>query len=80
MLSSTSGTMLSLFNKAINKNKHHLTDQNIFIFGIKPSEPSSEYGYFLTKKISKKLNEVDKFIEKPNKNKLKIIIGGYIFV
>ncbi len=42
---------LSLFNKAINKNKHHLTDHNIFIFGIKPSEPSSEYGYFLTKKI-----------------------------
>ena len=42
---------LSLFNKAINKNKQHLTDQNIFIFGIKHSEPSSEYGYFLTKKI-----------------------------
>ena len=41
----------SLFNKTINKNKHHLTEQNIFIFGIKPSEPSSEYGYFLTKKI-----------------------------
>ena len=30
---------LSLFNKAITKNKHYLTDQNIFIFGIKPSEP-----------------------------------------
>jgi len=30
---------LSLFNKAINKNKHHLTDQNIFIFGIKPISP-----------------------------------------
>ncbi|MDA7485800.1 sugar phosphate nucleotidyltransferase, partial [Candidatus Pelagibacter ubique] len=40
----------SIFNKAINKNKTNLTDQNIFIFGIKPTSPSSEYGYFLTKK------------------------------
>ena len=39
---------LQKFNKAINKNKKYLTDQNIFIFGIKPSEPSSEYGYFLS--------------------------------
>jgi mannose-1-phosphate guanylyltransferase/mannose-6-phosphate isomerase len=26
-----------VFNKAINKNKSNLTDQNIFIFGIKPT-------------------------------------------
>ena len=65
---------VSLFNKAINKNKHHLTDQNIFIFGIKPTEPSSEYGYFLTKKIKANINKVTKFIEKPKKNKAKQII------
>ena len=65
---------LSLFNKAINKNKHHLTDQNIFIFGIKPSEPSSEYGYFLTKKNKSNMNKVTKFIEKPNKAKAKQVI------
>ena len=65
---------VSLFNKAINKNKHHLTDQNIFIFGIKPNEPSSEYGYFLTKKIKANINKVTKFIEKPKKNKAKQII------
>ena len=65
---------LSLFNKAINKNKHHLTDQNIFIFGIKPSEPSSEYGYFLTKKNKDNINKVTKFIEKPNKAKAKQVI------
>ena len=41
---------MSVFNKAINKNKSNLTDQNIFIFGIKPTSPSSEYGYFVTKK------------------------------
>jgi len=65
---------LSLFNKAINKNKHHLTDQNIFIFGIKPSEPSREYGYFLTKKNKNNMNKVTKFIEKPNKAKAKQVI------
>ena len=65
---------LSLFNKAISKNKKYLTDQNIFIFGIKPNEPSSEYGYFLSKKIKKNLNKVTKFIEKPNKVKAKQVI------
>ena len=65
---------LSLFNKAISKNKKYLTDQNIFIFGIKPNEPSSEYGYFLSKKIKKNLNKVTKFIEKPNKAKAKQVI------
>jgi len=70
---------LSLFNKAINKNKKNLTDQNIFIFGIKPNEPSIEYGYFLSKKIERNINKVTKFIEKPNKAKAKqvIEIKGY---
>ena len=65
---------LDLLNKAINKNKHHLTDQNIFIFGVKPSEPSSEYGYFLTKKNKDNINKVTKFIEKPNETKAKQVI------
>ena len=30
---------MSIFNKAISKNKNSLTDQNIFIFGIKPTSP-----------------------------------------
>ena len=64
----------SLFNKAINRNKNNLNNQNIFIFGIKPTEPSNEYGYFLTKKIKGNINKVIKFIEKPNKNKAKQII------
>jgi len=65
---------LNQFNKAINKNKNVLTDQNIFIFGIKPTEPSSEYGYFLTKKVKGNINKVVKFIEKPKKNKANQII------
>jgi mannose-1-phosphate guanylyltransferase/mannose-6-phosphate isomerase len=54
------------FNRAINHNKKHLDEDNIFIFGIKPNFPSSQYGYFLIKKISKGINKVSKFIEKPN--------------
>ena len=64
----------SIFNKAISKNKEKLTDQNIFIFGIKPTAPSSEYGYFITKKIKGNINKVTKFIEKPKEAKAKQII------
>ena len=65
---------MSVFNKAINKNKSNLTNQNIFIFGIKPTSPSSEYGYFVTKKIKGNINKVIKFIEKPKEAKAKEII------
>jgi mannose-1-phosphate guanylyltransferase/mannose-6-phosphate isomerase len=65
---------MNIFNKAINKNKSNLTDQNIFIFGIKPTAPFSEYGYFLTKKIKGNINKVTKFIEKPKEVKAKQII------
>jgi mannose-1-phosphate guanylyltransferase/mannose-6-phosphate isomerase len=64
----------SVFNKALIKNKANLTDQNIFIFGIKPTSPSSEYGYFLTKKIKNNINKVTKFIEKPKEVKAKQVI------
>jgi len=65
---------MGLFNKAINRNKDNLTDQNIFIFGIKPTSPSSDYGYFVTKKTKGKINKVTKFIEKPNEAKAKQVI------
>ena len=65
---------MNIFNKEINKNKSNLTDQNIFIFGIKPTSPSSEYGYFLTKKIKGNINKVTKFIEKPKEAKAKQVI------
>ena len=70
----------SYFNQSINFHKKYLDENNIFIFGIKPTSPSSEYGYFITKKISQNLNKVDKFIEKPNKKKATIIVKkkGYM--
>ena len=62
------------FNKKINLSQRYLEDDNISIFGIKPKFPSSQYGYFLTKKISKNINKVTRFIEKPNLNIAKKII------
>jgi len=63
-----------IFNKSLISNKPNLTKKNIFIFGIKPKSPSSEYGYFLTKKIKGKMNKVIKFIEKPTEAKAKQVI------
>ena len=64
----------NILNKSISKNKSNLDDVNIFIFGIKPSNPSSEYGYFLTKKIKNNIDKVSKFIEKPKSILAKKII------
>lgn len=71
---------INLFNNSIYKNKKNLTDFNIFIFGIKPTSPSSEYGYFLSKKMMNNVNKVTKFIEKPNRIKAKMIVNkkGYM--
>tara|TARA_B100000965_G_scaffold322301_1_gene283796 strand:- start:2103 stop:3308 length:1206 start_codon:yes stop_codon:yes gene_type:complete len=62
------------FINSIKKNKEYLSNENIFIFGIKPSSPSSEFGYFITKKKVKNINKVIKFIEKPDKKKALSII------
>ena len=65
-------------NDEIKKHKKFLNNENIFIFGIKPTSNSDQFGYFVTKKI-KDFNQVSRFIEKPNLLKAKKIIknGGY---
>ncbi|MBD1150370.1 NTP transferase domain-containing protein [Pelagibacterales bacterium SAG-MED29] len=67
------------FNNEIKKKKKYLTDNNIFIFGIKPNTPSDQFGYLITKKIKNNLNKVTTFLEKPNHLSAKKIIkqGGY---
>jgi len=65
---------VNIFNKEVKKNKKYLSDKNIFIFGVKPTFSSTEYGYFFTKKIKKNINKVSKFIEKPNLFKASKII------
>ena len=62
------------FIKSIKSNLKHLNDDNIFIFGIKPKSSTSQYGYFLTKKNTKGINKVTKFIEKPDTKLAKKII------
>ncbi len=62
------------FYKSIKRHVKYLNDRNIFIFGIKPLMPSSDFGYFLSKKGTKKIYKVLKFIEKPNISKAKKII------
>ena len=66
------------FNAEIKKNIKFLNEKNIFIFGIKPSIPSDQFGYFITKKKNN-LNKVINFLEKPSKLKAKRVIkkGGY---
>ena len=64
----------SKLNREINKNKSNLDNKNVFIFGIKPTNPSSEYGYFLTKKDKKNINKVTRFFEKPKPAKAKQVI------
>tara|TARA_X000001036_G_scaffold436509_1_gene479817 strand:- start:1033 stop:2235 length:1203 start_codon:yes stop_codon:yes gene_type:complete len=61
------------FYKKLKENQKKLSNKNIFIFGIKPTNPSSDYGYFITRK-NKNTNKVIKFIEKPNYLKAKKII------
>ncbi len=70
---------LTKFNTVLKKNIKNLTNNNIFIFGIKPKFPSTQYGYLLTKKNRKNLDKVIKFIEKPKQNIAKKIIkkGGF---
>ena len=65
-------------NFEIKRHKKFLNDRNIFIFGIRPNSISDQFGYFITRKI-KNLNQVSRFIEKPNLAKAKKIVekGGY---
>ena len=64
----------SKFISQIKKNRKNLNNDNIFIFGIKPNVASSQYGYILSKKTSKKLNKVDRFIEKPSLTRARKIL------
>tara|TARA_B100000945_G_scaffold319919_1_gene328442 strand:+ start:1344 stop:2549 length:1206 start_codon:yes stop_codon:yes gene_type:complete len=62
------------FISSIKKNVKNLNNNNIFLFGIKPQNPSSQYGYLLTQRNSNKIHRVTKFLEKPSILKAKKII------
>ena len=67
------------FNKKMKQNIKNLSENNVFIFGIKPKSPSDQYGYFTTSKLKGSINKVNRFIEKPKIKKAKQLIkqGGY---
>jgi len=60
------------FNLAVKKNAKQIKYKDIFIFGVKPTHPSDQYGYFSRKCKS---IQVSKFIEKPNKDFAKKLIN-----
>ena len=65
------------FNLAVKRNAKKIKYKDMFIFGIKPTEPSDQYGYFLRKDKS---IEVSKFIEKPNmQNAKKLVKKGALW-
>jgi len=68
-----------IFNKILLTNLKNLHNKNIFIFGIKPNSPRSDYGYILNKKTNKNLNKVVNFIEKPEKKKAIKLIKNKAF-
>ena len=59
------------FNVAVEKNAKKINYKDVFIFGIKPTDASDQYGYFLRKNNS---IEVSKFFEKPDKSFAKKLI------
>ena len=64
----------SKFYKTVKLHLKYLNESDIFIFGIKPTSSSSQYGYFLTREKSRNCKRISQFIEKPNKNNAKKII------
>ena len=58
----------------LKKNIKNLNNENIFLFGIKPKTPSSEYGYIMSKRKSNNISKVTRFIEKPILSKAKKIL------
>ena len=65
------------FNLAVKRNAKKIQYKDMFVFGIKPTEPSDQYGYFLRKDKS---IEVSKFIEKPNmQNAKKLVKKGALW-
>ena len=67
---------------ALNKNfydsciiaKSHLKQEGLILLGVKPNNPSTEYGYISTEVKDDKIKRVNGFIEKPNLDKAKILL------
>ena len=62
------------FYNSINKAASILINDGLILFGVKPSNPSTEYGYIQTNEERDEVYQVSKFVEKPNVSKAKSLI------
>ncbi len=66
------------FRKVIEASLKDANENNLIIFGIKPTKPETGYGYIETKKVvdceALKSFPIKSFIEKPNLEKAKVLI------
>ena len=55
--------------------KENAEKEGLTLFGVKPNRGSTEFGYIKAKNLDKEINEVEKFIEKPNSLVVKKILN-----
>lgn len=56
----------NLFARIVKKSFQKADEGNFVVFGIKPSEPSTGFGYIQSNKISDSPEKIIKFVEKPS--------------
>ncbi len=68
------------YNICINYAFNNIKNNKLLILGIKPTHPSTSYGYIKYRKNNKNINKVIKFVEKPNlKIAKKYIENNYLW-
>jgi mannose-1-phosphate guanylyltransferase len=65
---------ISFFLETVNFTRNNFIDDSWFLFGVRPSNPSTSYGYIRTNNSSNKIRKVIKFEEKPDlKNAINMV-------
>ena len=68
------------FHNSCRISKNQLDHDGLILFGVKPDNASTEYGYIEAKHINADINEVESFIEKPDSKKAKEMLSRqYVF-
>ena len=61
------------FHNSCSIAKNSLDKDGLILLGVKPDNPSPEFGYITSSNLNKKINTVHEFIEKPDSEKAKEI-------
>lgn len=70
------------FNKAVSLGLEYLNDEQIVVFGIKPTHAETGYGYLETgNALSADVKEIMRFVEKPEKTHAEMMLakGNYLW-